>query len=173
MTTRAKYLLCWMALFIYGSLIHLLMFRTFVGWSFPPGTDRSVADDPLTNAAITVLGGAFVTAFMLPLLRRTWTQPSLRVLLVISKAAAFGVVATFLALQTFFVLGSFFFALKVEATTVAGPGDAGLLGLFLLCLIEVETSGLVLEFFSIPFAPCYGAIAGVFAVCLHRFFRSS
>src|SRR2546422_7849343 len=64
MTTRAKHWLCGVGLFVYGSVIHLLLFRLFVRWAYPPpgsastgAGDRSFVDHPLTNGAITLLGG--------------------------------------------------------------------------------------------------------------------
>ena len=174
MTTRAKHWLCGVGLFVYGSVIHLLLFRLFVRWAYPPlgsastgAGNRSFVDHPLTNGAITLLGGVFVALLMVRLLRKGRGKT----FLVIFKAAALGAVATLLTLQTFFVLTGLWLAQH----SMGGPYDDGWTfpEALLLSIVEIETYGFEVMFLSIPFALGQGAVGGALVVWLRQFFQVS
>ena len=174
MTTRAKHWLCGVSLFVYGSVIHLLLFRLFVRWAYPPlgsastgAGNRSFVNHPLTNGAITLLGGVFVALLMLRLLRKGRGKT----FLVIFKAAALGAVATLLTLQTLLVLTGLWLTLH----SMGGPYHDGLTlpGMFFLSMVDIETYGLVVMFQSIPFALGQGVLGGALVVWLRKFFQLS
>jgi hypothetical protein len=163
MTTRAKHWLCGLGLFVYGSVIHLLLFRLFVRWVYP----RNQGIGPLWTTAIVLLGGAFVALLMFPLLRRSRTGN----FLIIIKASALGLAATLLALQTLFLLASSFLAL--QSMRVDYHDGWTFPEALLLSIVEIETYGLVVMFQSIPFALGQGVLGGALVVWLRKFFQLS
>ncbi len=168
MSTQAKYFLSGLALFLYGSAVHLLLLRLLVHWGYQPPANRSLVDRPLVNAALAVLGGAWVAAFMLRLLRWTRAHEPASVFAVVCRAGLFGVAATLLTLETFYILACMFGTLVLNRK---GPGQAGLIDGFILCMIDVQTYGTVLMVLSLPFAALYGAVAGAFLLWASKVFR--
>ncbi len=166
MISWAKYSIWRAGLFVYGAIAHLSLFRLYVHFSYPPGADRSFVDDPLTNGALTLLGGTFVAFFMLRLLRRARTGMSLQASSIMLRGAALGVAATVLTLQSLFILASIF--LTFSSYKRAIPGGMGLLQRFIVSLIEIEGYGIGPTLFSVPFDLCYGLIVGVSIVRTSR-----
>ena len=168
MSNQTKHLLCGLMLFVYGGLVHLFLFRLYVGWAYRPPADRSFVDHPLTVGTITILGGAHVALFMLRLLRQIRSRASLRVFSVAWRGAAFGVLSTGITLHVLFVSTSILLALLPRR--VAVPDGMGFLGAFILSLIGIETYGIEAMVLSLPFDLCYGLLGGLIVLRASKFF---
>ncbi len=151
-------------IFVYGAVVHLLLFRWYVHAAYSPPSDRAFADHPLTNIGVALLGGASVALFMLALLRRTLTSDSVQSLRVVFKGGLYGVLATSIALETFFLLASVYLASWMR------PGDSGASwwSVFMFFLISMQTYGTDLLVRAVPCALVYGSIGGVFALWLRK-----
>ena len=170
MSNQTKHLLSGLTLFLYGSLVHLFLFRLYVGWAYPSSSDRSFVDHPLTVGTITILGGLLVALFMLRLLRQIRSKASLGVFSIAWRGAAFGVLSTAITLQVLFVSTSVLLALLPRR--VAVRDGLGFLGAFILSLISIETYGIGAMVLSLPFDLCYGLLGGFIVLRASKFFPS-
>jgi len=165
---RAKDLWPAVLLFLYGSVVHLFAFRVFVRWSYRPPSDRSFPDHPLTNVTIALLGGALVTGFMINLFRHVWGRPGHATFWVIRRAALYGMPATILTLEAFFVLLSIFATSWVVAEA-RGDGRAfPVFWGFITFLIEFQTYGGEALILSLPFGLFQGALCGALLSMLRK-----
>lgn len=87
-------------LFAYGAVIHLLLFRALVHGGYSPPADTSFVNQPLTNAALALLGGIFVAALMSRLPQQSLGGGRLGGLALVAKAGVYGVIASVLTLQS-------------------------------------------------------------------------
>ena len=136
-------------LFIYGGLYDLLVWRIFVHW-FYRKTDPSFTNHPLTNATVAIFGGISVCVFMMFLIIRV--RRPIGSLAMFFKTTWVGLIATIVSFQGFLLALSFY---------VGGLW-------FFLAFIDVETYGLVLLAFSIPFGLVCGALAGAMIAFLFK-----
>ena len=109
MTNHTKHLLSGLMFFVYGSLVHLFLFRLYVGWTYGSSSNRYFVNHSLTVGTIT--GGALVALFMLRLLRQIRSKASSGVFSIAWRGAAFGVLSTAITLQVLFVSTSVLLAL--------------------------------------------------------------
>src|SRR6266567_4601536 len=132
MSARSKYFITRVALFVYGSGFHLALLKLFPLFDNKPTQNVSVVSRPPADAAIALLGGAWLAALMLPLVRwiRAHDQPD--TFAVVWRASVRGVLTTLLAFETLYILISLYFALVFRS---GSPGGLGLLDGFLLALI--------------------------------------
>jgi len=143
--------------FLYGGLIHFLLFRWFVSRGYPAGSETSFVNHPATNIAAVVLPGISVSWFMLLLLRQALRTDSNRASRIVLKGGFYGVLATILALEVFYVLCSFYIGLRAS-----GEPFPVWLWAIPLAFIGIQTYGLEPIIDSIPFAFIYGAIGAAF-----------
>lgn len=128
-------------LFIYGGLYQLFVWRIFVRWNYG-NTHDSFADHPLTNASVAIFGGLSICIFMMLLIKRV--RRPIASWAFFFKGMLFGLIATVVGLQAFLLALSFYIG-----------------GLwFSLAFIDVETYGLILLGFSVPFGLLCGGLAG-------------
>lgn len=142
-------------LFLYGGFAHLLAVRIYADTNYPAPASRAFIDHPLTNGAIAVLGGAFVSWFIWPIVRRgpEAQQRDWATTLVSTVWRAIG--ATAVTLESFYVLASLFLALYYLITADVDP-TAGFFGFF----VGIQTYGAIALVQSIPFAVGYGLCLG-------------
>lgn len=137
---RSKFLQA-AVLFVYGGFYEFLVWRIFVRWDYG-NTHNSFADHPLTNTSVAVFGGLSVCIFMMLMIRRVRRPIASRSF--IFRGMLFGLIATVVGFQAFLLAISFYLG-----------------GLwFFLAFIDVETYGLILLSFSIPFGLVCGVLAG-------------
>lgn len=111
MTTRVRVLFSDLALFPYGGLAHLVLFRLYVHFIYQPPADRSFVDHPVTNCAIGLLGGMFVSVLTLLVLGRPRARASLGGLPLVATTTGLEVAGTALTIQGFLILTSVFLAM--------------------------------------------------------------
>jgi hypothetical protein len=146
--------------FIYGSLVHLLICTAYLDTHWNANTPRSSVDILAASISISLLGGAFVTRFMLSSFQRFQSlskSANSEANYAVFATALRGVAATALTLETFFVLAAIYLPLRFLP-----KGTTLLFKDFILSFIEIQTYGFIFLFFSFPLALLYGAIAGVF-----------
>ena len=146
--------------FSVGVCIHIFLLRRYVDRALL--SDWAVANHPLTHAGIALFGGLYVAWFMVRLLRRTLAgeeRTSSRILL---RGCLYGVYATTLALQTFYLFASLYFSTKV--------GPPSLMPLtFLFIFMGVGTYGMGIILQSVPIAAGYGFLGGAFVLLFRRY----
>jgi hypothetical protein len=139
------------ALLVYGAFYHLLAWRVLVARLYE-GPGNPFTNHPLTNTAVTVLGGISVCVFMMHLVRMRQPESAS---VILSKATLRGLIATLAAFQAFLILiACYLAAYSMQGSWTSFPLMA------LLSFIDVETYGIVLLGLSIPFGLLCGAIAG-------------
>ncbi len=150
--------------FLYGGLIHFLLFRWYVSNGYPPPSDRTFVNHPATNIAAVVLPGISVSWFMLRLLDQALRPAPQKPSSIVLKGGVYGVLATVFALEAFFVLCSVYLALW----SASGEPFSVRLWAVPLALIEIQGYGMEPIIKSIPFAFMYGSIGAAAVLKLRR-----
>ncbi len=150
--------------FVYGGLVHLLLFRWYVSYAYAPPSDRSFVNHPATNIAAAVLPGISVSWFMLHLLDQALRTDFKRASSIVLKGGVYGILATVLSLEAFIVLCSVWIALWSGS---GYPFWVRLLGIP-LAFIDIQTYGMVPISESIPFAFMYGSVGAAIILNLRR-----
>src|SRR5438876_10789745 len=104
MTTQGRGLFWGLVLFIYGALVHYLLFNTHWGYGVPG--DEPLVPHRVTWVFITFVGGVYFVVFMLGSLRRALGHASAGIFPTILKGGLFGVLATLATLETFYILAT-------------------------------------------------------------------
>ena len=139
--------------FVSGSLIHFFLQvgiyagETFVGRTF-------------MNIAVSALGGSFVCFLMLKFLRTTLLRSSVRTVSTIARGSAWGLAATFLTFESFYVLESVYLTLSPSGPVHSGGLSAVIPG-FVVLFIGIQSYGVETIIRSLPFAFLYGILAGI------------
>src|SRR5438874_9423986 len=106
MKTRGRWL-CWeLVLFVYGGLVHYLLFKLCTHWGYGVPGDEPLLRHRTTWVFITFVGGAYFTVFMLGSLRRALGHASAAVFPTVLRAGLFGVLATLATLESFYILAA-------------------------------------------------------------------
>jgi len=145
---------------LYGTVAQLLLLRTFLAWLSGPQPRESAGVSNAQGAAFALLGGALFAFLMPRIVRGTGAgggTPIIRRL----KVAALAALATPLAVQSFLLLAAAYFSWSSTAGTARRPGELGVWGAAVLSLIDIETYGLPLLLFSLPFAVGSGLLWGI------------
>lgn len=138
------------AFFVSGALLHFVCWK----WSMRvvyTGGFQDFADAPLAKFAISALGGAFESLFLLRLVKKVPGQVPSRPFYIMGRTGLYGMTASLCAFESFFVLSSVYFA-----TSLSSPVHASnILQLPLLSafvFIEVQFYGLGIIAACLPFS---------------------
>src|SRR5438093_12526249 len=102
MTTRGRGLLWGLVLFIYGTLVHYLLFNTHWGYGVPG--DEPLVPHRVTWVFITFVGGVYFVVFMLGSFRSALGHASAGIFSTILRGGLFGFLATLASLETSYIL---------------------------------------------------------------------
>lgn len=144
-------------LFVYGGVVHFVLFRLWVHWTYRNSPNRNFVDDPRTLAAVCLLGGVWCSICLTLTLRRlAQGQPQSRSIIARWFGAA-GIVGTALAVECFLIFAASYAgsgAQHGESVSVPGLGP-------ILMFIELQTYGIEPIVHSVSYAFAYGAVAGL------------
>lgn len=156
----------WLSVFfLYGASIHWLLSWAYISWAYPPSGSATFVRHPLTKLALSILAGVSVAYFFWHLLRalRDKNRPSVDIVL---QASVYGVLATFLALEAFYV------ATSLIAASLASAYEVGFFVRFLGYFMGIQTFGTIPILYSVPFALAYGAIGGFGIVFVCKYLKA-
>lgn len=146
-------------LFAYGGLENLAVWRILVNWLYRDSANTSFVNHPLTNVAITFLGGLFASVILAPLLVRVVSEKVYSSAVVFLRAALLGLLANLVALQTLLVFAA---VLVAWSTNQREPG------MFVLAFLDIETYGIQGLVLSVPFGLLSGVLAGAVATWIQK-----
>ena len=170
MTTQGRRLLWGLVLFVYGGLVHYLLFKLYTQWGYGVPGNESVVPHRITWVFVTLVGGAYFLVFMRGSLRRALWSGSPAFFSTVLKGGLFGVLATLATLETFYILATIVLGAESRRSY---PNEGVLLSSLVLVSLDIHTYGLFTMIATIPFDFCYGLMAGLFLAVVAKFFPSA
>jgi len=146
-------------LFLYGGLMHLVMWRILVYRGASQLDDMTFHNHPVTNATIAGLGALFAGALFSLLREQVSHQAKVAPMPLVLKAGLFGVVATFLASGSFYLLAAL--ALTYwgrNQQQITNPAEY--LVLYALALLPMMVFGVIIFMLCLPLSFLGGLGAG-------------
>ena len=125
-----------------------------------PTDSRAFVDAPLTDVAITLLGGVAFSFFLTKFLRMRLERAASRPLETMAKAGLYGLGATFCAFEILYLLSAVYLVVSPRSPVHAsgfGLAIAAFIGLF----IDLQFLGATAVAVALPFSFLFGSVAGL------------